>query len=93
MLEQEAHTLGLRERVLPVSGIGSPQHLQTREFIAIQKLGWDCAAFRGAGHRHAPAGHGQDEFAADLADPTYKRLQNGRIILAAVPMTHHSIPL
>ena len=28
ILEQEAHTLGLRERTLPLSPIGSPQHLQ-----------------------------------------------------------------
>jgi hypothetical protein len=35
MLEQEAHTLGLREPRLPLSVIGSPQLLQIREFMAI----------------------------------------------------------
>lgn len=35
MLEQEAHTLGLRERTMPRSAIRSPQHMQIREFIAI----------------------------------------------------------
>ena len=33
MLEQEAQMFGLRERAFPFSGIGSPQHLQIREFI------------------------------------------------------------
>jgi hypothetical protein len=33
MLEQEAQMFGLRERAFPVSGIGSPQHLQIREFM------------------------------------------------------------
>ena len=35
MLEQEAHTLGLRERTLPCSSIRSPQHTQIRDFMAI----------------------------------------------------------
>jgi hypothetical protein len=34
MLEQEAQMFGLRERAFPVSGIDSPQHLQTREFMS-----------------------------------------------------------
>ncbi len=33
MLEQEAQMFGLRERAFPVSGIGSPQHMQMREFM------------------------------------------------------------
>jgi hypothetical protein len=33
MLEQEAQMFGLRERAFPASGIGSPQHLQIREFM------------------------------------------------------------
>ena len=33
MLEQEAQTLGLRERVFPDCGIRSPQHLHIRMFI------------------------------------------------------------
>jgi hypothetical protein len=34
MLEQEAHTLGLRENELPFPYIGSPQQMQMREFMA-----------------------------------------------------------
>jgi hypothetical protein len=34
MLEQEAHRLGLQERTLPGSAIGSPQYLQIRESMA-----------------------------------------------------------
>jgi hypothetical protein len=33
MLEQEAQMFGLRDSVFPVSGIGSPQHRQIREFM------------------------------------------------------------
>ena len=32
-LEQEAHRFGLRERALPFSWIGSPQHTQIRSII------------------------------------------------------------
>jgi hypothetical protein len=35
MLEQEAQIFGLRDRAFPSSGIGSPQHLQIREFIRL----------------------------------------------------------
>lgn len=34
MLEQEAQMFGLRERAFPISGIGSPQHMQMREFMS-----------------------------------------------------------
>jgi hypothetical protein len=33
MLEHEAQMFGFRERAFPASGIGSPQHLQIREFM------------------------------------------------------------
>jgi hypothetical protein len=33
ILEQDAQMFGLRERAFPVLGIGSPQHLQIREFM------------------------------------------------------------
>ena len=39
MLEQEAHTLGLRERALLLSAIGSPQHLQIRQFMSVSGPG------------------------------------------------------
>ena len=35
MLEQEAQMFGFRERVLPFSAIGSPQHLQIRRLILL----------------------------------------------------------
>jgi hypothetical protein len=43
-LEQEAQMFGLRERAFPASGIGSPQHLQIREFMRScegSSQGWD----------------------------------------------------
>jgi hypothetical protein len=36
MLEQEGHTLGLRESSLPCRAIGSPQQIQIRGFIYAQ---------------------------------------------------------
>jgi len=35
ILEQEAQIFGLRDRAFPFSGIGSPQHMQIREFIRL----------------------------------------------------------
>jgi hypothetical protein len=35
MLEQEAQIFGLRDKALPLSGIGSPQHIQIQEFMRV----------------------------------------------------------
>ena len=55
-LEQEAHTLGLRERTLPRSDIRSPQHLHILEFITHSEAGngWCVAVWRGAASRLSP---------------------------------------
>jgi hypothetical protein len=42
MLEQEAQMFGLRDRVFPFSGIGSPQHLQIWEFIRLCEANSRC---------------------------------------------------
>jgi len=40
MLEQEAQTLGLRDKAFPRADIGSPQHRQIREFISSGNVEW-----------------------------------------------------
>jgi len=41
MLEQEAQMFGLRDRAFPCSSIGSPQHLQIREFMrSCEAIAW-----------------------------------------------------
>jgi hypothetical protein len=56
MLEQEAQMFGLRERALPITGIGSPQHMQTRGLIPL--LPFLLAHLPNYSHRHGADANG-----------------------------------